>query len=82
LGSGGSGGSGGEPGEPEIHGMDGAVTASFTEIGLLGWTVPAMVVGIPGLLVLIVVALQAFGAAAWLPVARRNLGGREGSGRR
>ncbi len=66
-------GSGAEP--PPIDGMNTAVTTAFLQLGLASWSVPAMVVGVPGLLVVLVVALQAIGGAAWLPVARRGLRG-------
>lgn len=39
--------------------------------GVEVWVVPAAAIGGPGLLVLLWVALQAAGAAAWLPAARR-----------
>jgi hypothetical protein len=35
------------------------------------WAVPAAVLGGPGLLVLVWMALQAAGALAWIPAARR-----------
>jgi len=35
------------------------------------WFVPAASVGVPGLLVILWVALQAIGAFAWIPVVRR-----------
>jgi hypothetical protein len=35
------------------------------------WAVPAAVIGGPGLLVLLWMALQAGGAMAWVPAARR-----------
>jgi hypothetical protein len=35
--------------------------------------VPAAALGVPGLLLLLVVALQSIGAAAWLPIAWRWL---------
>jgi hypothetical protein len=38
-----------------------------------GWTVPAVTLSVPGLLLLLVVALQLAGGAAWLPIARRWL---------
>jgi hypothetical protein len=59
---------------PEIDGLSGAVATSFVQLGIAGWSVPAVVVGVPGVLVLVVVALQLLGAASWLPFARRNLG--------
>jgi hypothetical protein len=58
-----------------IDGMGSAVGTTFTELGLVGWSVPALVVGVPGLLVVLVVVLQAMGGAIWLPVARRGLRG-------
>jgi hypothetical protein len=42
-------------------------------LGLATWSVPAAALGVPGLLVLLIVALQSLGAAAWLPIARRWL---------
>jgi hypothetical protein len=39
--------------------------------GLEIWAVPAAVIGGPGLLVLLWIALQAAGATAWIPAARR-----------
>jgi len=64
---------------PEIHGMNTAITTAFMQLGLASWSVPAAVVGVPGLLVLLVVGLQMIGGAAWLPVAWRGL---RGDGRR
>jgi hypothetical protein len=55
--------------------MNTAITTAFMQLGLASWSVPAAVVGVPGLLVLLVVGLQAIGGAAWLPVARRGLRG-------
>ena len=40
----------------------------------LVWFVPGAVVGVPGLLVLLWVALQAVGALAWIPAVRRMSG--------
>jgi hypothetical protein len=39
--------------------------------GLDTWVVPAAVMGGPGLLVLLWIALQAVGATVWVPAARR-----------
>jgi VCBS repeat-containing protein len=39
------------------------------------WFIPAAVVGGPGLLVMVAIALQLLGALAWLPAVRRHLGG-------
>lgn len=43
--------------------------------GQFGWAVPAAVLGVPGLLFMLAVAGQVFGAAAWLPAIRRVLAG-------
>lgn len=43
------------------------------------WIVPAATIGVPGLLLLIWVALQAVGTVAWVPAVRR-LEGRDGAG--
>ena len=43
--------------------------------GLVIWAVPALVLSVPGLLLLLAVLAQAAGALLWLPVARRWLGG-------
>ena len=40
----------------------------------LGWFVPGAVVGLPGLLVIVFVALQAIGVLAWIPAVRRLAG--------
>ena len=55
--------------------VDAAVTATLLEMGLEGWTVPAVALGVPGLLVVLGVVLQLLGGAAWVPVARRSLAG-------
>jgi hypothetical protein len=53
------------------------------EIGLGGvdilagaevWAVPAATIGVPGLLILLWVMLQAVGAVAWIPAVRRLRG--------
>ena len=50
----------------------------FGAVGLIGgieiWAVPAATIGVPGLLVLLWAALQAIGALAWVPAARRLRG--------
>jgi hypothetical protein len=43
--------------------------------GLLGWSYPALVLTVPGLLLLLAVLAQAVGALAWIPIVRRSLGG-------
>jgi hypothetical protein len=42
--------------------------------GQFSWFVPGAAVGGPGLLVIIFIALQSFGALAWIPAVHR-LGG-------
>jgi hypothetical protein len=42
------------------------------------WSVPAAVVGVPGLLVVLWVALQTVGALAWIPAVRRLRGNDDG----
>lgn len=41
---------------------------------LIDWAVPALVLTVPGLLVILAVLAQAIGAVLWLPIARRWLG--------
>jgi hypothetical protein len=60
-------GSGGET----VSGVDGTVQAALLDLGLMGWSVPAVALGVPGILVIVVIALQLAGGTAWLPVARR-----------
>ena len=43
--------------------------------GGVEWLVPGLVLTVPGLLIVLVVLLQVIGALAWVPVARRRLGG-------
>jgi hypothetical protein len=43
--------------------------------GRFGWAVPAAVLGVPGLLFMLAVVGQVFGAAAWVPAIRRLLAG-------
>jgi hypothetical protein len=50
-----------------------SVTLDFTG-ELSAWIVPGALLTTPGLLVLVAIAFQALGGAAWLPVARRRLG--------
>ncbi len=39
------------------------------------WIVPGLILTLPGLLLVLAVALQGLGAMAWLPVVRRRIGG-------
>jgi hypothetical protein len=73
------GGSGSRPGgaDVSVHGIDGAVMSALEQLpgGILFFTGPALVLTLPGLLVILAVGAQALGALAWLPIARRKLGG-------
>jgi hypothetical protein len=44
-------------------------------LSLAEWSVPALVVGVPGLLLVLAVALQLAGGTAWLPIVRKSLRG-------
>ena len=37
------------------------------------WIVPGLVLGVPGMILIIAVIAQALGAVAWLPLVRRSL---------
>ena len=84
-GSGGPAGPGPESRLPSIRfdeqrlDLGGASLALFASVEI--WAVPAATIALPGLLVLIWVALQAAGAIAWIPAARR-LRGRDDPRRR
>jgi len=60
------------------------VSAAFAQMpdGLLGWSYPALVLTVPGLLLILAVAAQAVGALAWVPIVRRSLGEPLGGRRR
>ena len=45
-------------------------------IGMFAWLVPGLFLSLPGLLVILIVALQAGVASAFVPITRRVLGGR------
>ena len=74
-----------------IHGVDGTDPqqgaiglrglAAFT-FGGVDWLIPGVVLTGPGLLLVLVVLLQASGALAWVPVARRRVGREDGPVRR
>jgi hypothetical protein len=42
--------------------------------GLGVWSVPAATLGVPGILLIVWVALQTIGALAWIPAVRRLRG--------
>ena len=45
--------------------------------GIEVWSVPAATLGVPGILLLVWVALQAVGALAWIPAVKRLRGDEE-----
>jgi hypothetical protein len=53
------------------------------EIDLLAgveiWSVPAATLGVPGILLIVWVALQAVGALAWIPAVKRLRGDEDGA---
>jgi hypothetical protein len=54
--------------------FDAGMAAAFDGFA---WQVPALVLSVPGLLVVFAVGLQVLGALAWVPLVRRRLGGDE-----
>lgn len=64
-------------GGARMSGLDGALVSALQELpgGLLAWSYPAVVLTVPGLLLIVAVLAQAAGALAWLPIVRRSLGG-------
>jgi len=48
-----------------------AALAAFGAIGFGAFTVPGLVVGVPGLLVVLAVVFQLVGGSAFVPIARR-----------
>ncbi len=88
-GSGDAGGAGsGDPESqlPSVRFDDRSLDLAGASVGLFAgveiWAVPAGTIAVPGLLVLIWVALQAAGAMAWIPAVRRLQGGEAPNGRR
>jgi hypothetical protein len=88
AGSGGSPGSGSGGAVPPAD--DGRFTVGFNGLGpidglvdvdvlgfdaMLEWAVPALLLSVPGLLLLLAVLAQAAGGLLWLPMVRRWLGG-------
>ena len=79
----GSTGDGGAPDPPDQFAMEGTAVdevRSLTgdlSLSILGvdWAVPAIIMTVPGFLVVVVILLQTMGASAWLSIARRNLRG-------
>ena len=76
-----------DPGDPDgpdrldVGGGGSIDAVDWLDGGLIGfgslveWSVPALVLGVPGLLLVLVVGLQAFGGVLWLPIVRRTIGG-------
>jgi hypothetical protein len=62
----------GDPAQPPISGLD--FGTSQVGLGVFEWAVPGVILTGPGLLLLILIAAQATGALAWLPVVRRKIG--------
>jgi hypothetical protein len=62
---------------PAIRGLDGALVSAMTQLpgGVLAWSYPALVLGVPGVLLIVAMIAQAAGALAWVPIVRRTLGG-------
>ena len=60
-----------------VDGMGSSIAAALQSLpgGMLAWSYPAVVMAVPGLLLVIAVLAQTAGALAWLPVVRRSLGG-------
>jgi hypothetical protein len=51
------------------------VSVALGPLGLLGgidiWAIPGLIIGLPGLLLIAFILLQAVGALAWIPAIRR-----------
>lgn len=90
LSQGGATGSGGGPGPGDggagagpVFAVGGADHAEFDGLatidlggfrGLVDWSIPSVVLGVPGLLVVLAVLAQASSGVLWLPIVRRRLG--------
>ena len=57
------------------HPVTVAVAAAHVGAGQLAWLVPGLVLGLPGVLLLAIVAAQLLGGAVFLGLTRRTLGG-------
>jgi hypothetical protein len=72
------GGISADPGASSDGGGSGAMPLALGALGLLGsidiWIVPGLLLGVPGLLVVAFVLLQAVGVLAWIPAIRRLRG--------
>jgi len=78
---GGPGGGPGQAGGFDVGRGDVGLIDGLGDVGVVGlsglviWAVPALVLSVPGLLLLLAVLAQAAGGLLWLPVVRRWLGG-------
>jgi hypothetical protein len=53
----------------------GAMIQRIDALGLgIEWGIPAVITGVPGLLILLIVLAQSLGGSAWLPLVRRRIG--------
>ena len=48
--------------------------AVLGSLGIFRWAVPGLALSVPGLLVILAIAVQAAGGLAWLPLVRRKIG--------
>jgi hypothetical protein len=48
-------------------------SAVIGSLGIFRWAVPGLALSVPGLLVIVAIALQAAGGLAWLPLIRRKI---------
>jgi len=51
-----------------------AIAGLLGSLGVFEWLVPSVLLGLPGLLLIVTVVAQTSGALAWIPVVRRKLG--------
>ena len=61
----------GDPAQPPVAGLG---LGTQIGLGVFEWAVPGVILTGPGLLLLILIAAQATGALAWLPIVRRKIG--------
>ncbi len=53
----------------------GLAAFSLGGFGAFLWAVPSLALSVPGLLLVVVILAQAAGGLAWIPIARRKIGG-------
>jgi hypothetical protein len=81
---------GGGPGAKDTFALGGTestqIGAMIQRLDALGlgieWGIPAVITGVPGLLIVLIVLAQSLGGSAWLPLVRRRIGGFEIRGSR